>query len=197
MDVIIYPYLNLSLSLLVKGIPWGLVRDLYVSGNCVHGMSHQCFRRCVFPALCLYLKQCYFDLQKNSFQSYIIMWLSDRRPQSNDFFQTTCKISCILCALLCAAQTAICLFVCFISLSTSVEQECVCVGHSLQSGLTSQGRVNYTIISLDNGSSSVRCEASIWTNVGLLSGGYVGENCSEISIEIHFFPKMPLKMLAK
>ena len=182
--------------MLVKGIPWGLVRDLYVSGNCVHGMSHQCLRRCVFPALRLYLKQCYLDSQKNSFQLYIIMWLSDKRPQSNDFFEPHVKSRVYFehCCVLRKLQYVF-LFVSFrwaLGLSRNV-----CVGHSPQSGLTRQGRVNYTIISLDNGSSSVRCEASIWTNVGLLSGGYVGENCSEISIEIHFFPKMHLKMLAK
>ena len=55
-----------------------------------------------------------------------------------------------------------------------------------------------TIISSDNGLSSGRRHAIIWTNAAILLIGSLGTNFSEISIEIHTFSfkKMHLKMLS-
>ena len=68
--------------------------------------------------------------------------------------------------------------------------------------LTHWGRVthicvgNLTIIGSDNGLSPGRCQAIIWTNVGILLIGPLGTNFSEIVIGIHKFSfmKMHLKM---
>ena len=68
--------------------------------------------------------------------------------------------------------------------------------------LTHWGRVTHicvsklTIIGSDNGLSSGRRQAIIWTNAGILLIGPLGTNFSEISIEIHTSPfkKMHLKM---
>ena len=70
------------------------------------------------------------------------------------------------------------------------------------SQLTHWGRVthicvsNLTIIGSDNGLSSGRCQAIIWTNAGILLIGPLGTNFSEILIEIQTFSytKMHLKM---
>ena len=64
------------------------------------------------------------------------------------------------------------------------------------------GRVTYicvgnlTIIGSDNGLSPGRCQAIIWTNVGLLLIGPLGTNFSEMLIEILTlsFKKMRLKL---
>ena len=57
---------------------------------------------------------------------------------------------------------------------------------------------NVTIIGSDNGLSSCRCQAIIWTNAGILSIGPLRTNFNEILIEIHTFSlkKMHLKMLS-
>ena len=70
--------------------------------------------------------------------------------------------------------------------------------------LTHWGRVthicigNLTFIGSDNALSLGRCQAIIWTNVGLLSIGPLQTNFSEISIVIHAFSfkKMRWKMAA-
>ena len=56
----------------------------------------------------------------------------------------------------------------------------------------------YTTIGSDNGLSSVRRQAIIWTNAGILLIGPTGTNFSEILIEIYMFSskKMHLKMTA-
>ena len=67
--------------------------------------------------------------------------------------------------------------------------------------LTHWGRVthicvgNLTIIGSDNGLSSGRRQAIIWTNAGILLIGPLGTNFNEILIEIHTFSfkKMHLK----
>ena len=53
-----------------------------------------------------------------------------------------------------------------------------------------------TIIGSDNGLSSDRRQAIIWTNAGILLMGHLGINFNEILIEIHTssFKKMRLKM---
>ena len=53
-----------------------------------------------------------------------------------------------------------------------------------------------TIIGSDNGLSSGRRQAIIWTNAGILLIGPLGTNFNEILIEIHAFSfkKMHLKM---
>ena len=55
---------------------------------------------------------------------------------------------------------------------------------------------NLTITGSDNGSSPHRCQAIIWTNVGILLIGPLGTNFTEISIEIYTFSfkEMLLKM---
>ena len=55
---------------------------------------------------------------------------------------------------------------------------------------------NLTIIGLDNGLSTGRRQAIIWTNAGILLIGPLGTNFSEILIEIlpFSFKKMCLKM---
>ena len=68
--------------------------------------------------------------------------------------------------------------------------------------LTHWGRVTHicvgklSIIGSDNGLSPSRCQAIIWTNVGILLIGTLGTNFSDISIEIYTFSlkKMHLKM---
>ena len=61
------------------------------------------------------------------------------------------------------------------------------------SPLTHWGRVrhicvgNLTFIGSDNGLSPDRCQAIIWTNVGILLIGPQGTNFSEVLIEIHTF----------
>ena len=70
--------------------------------------------------------------------------------------------------------------------------------------LTHWGRVTniciskLTIIGFDNGLSTDRRQAIIWTNAGMLLIGPLGTNFSEISIEIHIFSfkEMHLKMLS-
>ena len=72
----------------------------------------------------------------------------------------------------------------------------------LLTSLTHWGRVmhkcvsNQAIIGSDNGLLPGRCQAIIWTNVGILSIGPLGTNFSEILIEIQTFSfkKMHLKM---
>ena len=44
-----------------------------------------------------------------------------------------------------------------------------------------------TIIGSDDGLAPTRCQAIIWTNVGILLIEPLGTNCSEILIEIHIF----------
>ena len=55
-----------------------------------------------------------------------------------------------------------------------------------------------TIIASDNGLSPGRRQAIIWNNVGILSIGLIGTNCSEILIKIltFSFKKMHLKVLS-
>ena len=55
---------------------------------------------------------------------------------------------------------------------------------------------NLTIIASDNGLSSGRRQATIWTNDGVLLIGPLGTNFIEILIEIHLFSfkKMRLKV---
>ena len=68
--------------------------------------------------------------------------------------------------------------------------------------ITHWGRVTHlwvgklTIIGSDNGLSSERCQAIIWTNAGILLIGPLGTNFSEILIEIQTFSlkKIRLKM---
>ena len=68
--------------------------------------------------------------------------------------------------------------------------------------LTHWGRVthiyvgNLAIIVSDNGLSPGRCQAIIWTNVGILLIGPLGTNFSEMLIKIHTFSfkKIHLKM---
>ena len=58
--------------------------------------------------------------------------------------------------------------------------------------------MNQVSIGSDNGLSSIRHQAIISTNVGLLSIGYLGTNFSEIFIKIESFSftKIHLKMLS-
>ena len=58
---------------------------------------------------------------------------------------------------------------------------------------------NLTIIGSDNGLSPGRCQAIVWTNVGILLFGPLWTDFSGILIEIHTFSfkKMPLKMLSQ
>ena len=71
--------------------------------------------------------------------------------------------------------------------------------------LTHRGRMTHicgnklTIIGSDNGSSTGRCQAIIWTNAGILLIGPLETNFSEILMEIYTFSfkKMDLKMSAK
>ena len=71
-----------------------------------------------------------------------------------------------------------------------------------KSSATHWGRVTHicvgklTIIGSDNGLSPERCQAIIWTNVGILLIGALGKNFTEIFIEIQTFSlkKMRLKV---
>ena len=68
--------------------------------------------------------------------------------------------------------------------------------------LTHRGQVMHicisklTIIGSDNGLSPDRCQASIWTNAGILLIGHLGTNSNEILIQICIFSlkKMHLKL---
>ena len=79
---------------------------------------------------------------------------------------------------------------------------CHVISRSLIVPLTHWGRVTHigvsklTNIGSDNGLSPARCQAIIWTNIGILLIGLLETNFSEILIEIHTFPfkKMDLKM---
>ena len=74
--------------------------------------------------------------------------------------------------------------------------------HSIPCPLTHWGWMmhiyvgNLTIIGSDNGLSPGRCQAIIWTNVGILSIGPLGTNFNDILIEIEtfWFKKMHLNM---